>query len=378
MVGLSLTPITAYGAAPLMISSLVVWLIKSRNRSISLNLLDKSQLACLGTILLSSVFAVYKFNSLACGAIFLLYLISYSTAKLLIKDDNDMKKIIDWLAYITVILAIVGILQFFTSYSLKIKGVVVIATMSPTLKRATSLSSNPLILASFLTFVLPLFVVTLLEKYKGILSVIAISLGLFTLFLTVSRGPIIAIFFSFIFLLLFLKKRIIMVLIGLLLASCFMSRPIRQRFEKTPSYLTDVARKVAIKAGLKMWREHNIFTGIGVHNFSKLYKDYVSPEYERWHLPYVHCLYLNSLVETGIIGLSTLIVMLTILLQYLWYVFRKSDKFGKAFYLGLFASFIGFLIHNLVDNTPYTVGLGTLFWSSMGIVSVGRDKVTKA
>ncbi|HID92649.1 MAG TPA: hypothetical protein EYP60_01010 [bacterium (Candidatus Stahlbacteria)] len=378
LAGLSLTPITAYGAAPLMLGSLVVWLIRNKNEKVFINLLDKLQLACLGTILLSAVFAVYKLESLVCGSIFLLYLISYNMAKVLIRDSEDMKKVINWLAYITIILAVVGILQFFPNYSLKIKGVVVIATMSPTLKRVTSLSSNPLILASFLAFVLPLFVVALLQKYKRILLVISISLGLFVLFLTVSRGPIIAMFFSLIFLLLFLKRRILWVLLGILLISCFILKPARIRFEKTFTQSIDLARRVAIKAGLKMWSDHNSLTGIGVHNFFKLYKDYVSPDYEKWHLPYVHCLYLNSLVETGIIGLSTLILMLIILLRYLWYVFKRSNGFERAFYLGLFASFIGFLIHNLVDNTPYTVGLGILFWSSMGIVSSGRDEITKA
>ncbi|MDO9575688.1 MAG: O-antigen ligase family protein [bacterium] len=359
------TPISAYVSVPLLLSAFIFLLI-SRYR-ITLNLLDKMQFALMGAVFLATIFAVYKGHSLLCSVIFIGYILFYFLARSLLNDEKSVIKIVDWLSYTTLIISIIGIVQYFTKFNLVIKDVPVIVLKG---ERISSICFNPLILASYLAFVLPIFVAFFIKGYKRVILGATICLGLVAFFFTVSRGPTIGLIVSITVLIyLLVRKKLIAVIFPIaLIVMCFMFTPLRTRFIKTVDPSTDIARKVTLVPGIRMWKNHSILTGVGVHNFYLLYEKYCFPEYGR-RPPYIHCMYLNFLVETGIVGLSILIAIFIIIIRWSWQIYKSNSDFKKWIAAALFSSFLGFLIHNIVDNTPYVAGLGFLFWAGMGVIS---------
>ncbi|MCK4353579.1 O-antigen ligase family protein [candidate division WOR-3 bacterium] len=381
LVALLFTPISAYVAVPLLIIALIFFLL-SRSK-ISLNLFDNVQLSLIGAILLSSAFAVYKAHSLITGSFFIIYFLSYLLSKnLLVHHDlhhgmgneKNLKKLVNLLAFCVLIISIIGILQYFTNFSLVIKGVPIVAPMRG--GRIISICYNSLILASFLAFNIPIFITFFIRGYKKILLGITVTLALITFFLTVSRGPAISLIISLSFLFYLLRKKIMVVLVpAILIGVCFLFTPLRTRLMGTLNLSSDVARKVTIVPGIRMWKEHSILTGVGIHNFYMLYEKYAFPGRSKGP-HYIHCMYLNFLVESGIIGFLILMSIFIILIRWSWQIYKRSNDFKKWIAAALLASFVNVFIHNLVDNTPYVMGLGILFWAGMGIISGMRDKIT--
>ena len=73
--GLFFTPISAYVSIPLTLTSLVFLILSKPD--IKLNLLDKLQIILLGTMLLSSIFGVYKKHSFYATCALLSYVLIY-------------------------------------------------------------------------------------------------------------------------------------------------------------------------------------------------------------------------------------------------------------------------------------------------------------
>ncbi|MDI6840133.1 MAG: O-antigen ligase family protein [bacterium] len=347
----------------------------SRTR-FSLNLLDKVQLSLLGAIFLSSTFAVYKVHSFIAGSLFISYLISYFLSKTLLKNENDFNKLTDFLSYCACAISIIGIFQYFTKLSFVIKGIPIIAPMQG--GRINSICYNTLILSSFLAFTIPIFISFFIKGYKRIFLVTTIILSLVSFFLTLSRGPAISLIISIIFLFCLLNKKVAAIILPIILiVICFIFTPLKTRFLDT-SYLSgDIKRKVTVIPGIRMWKEHSILTGVGIHNFYLLYENYALPSYCYKGPHYIHCMYLNFLVESGIIGFLVLMLIFIILTRWGWQIYKRNIDFKRWISAALLASFLNVLIHNIADNTPYVIGLGILFWAGMGIISGMKDSMEK-
>jgi len=123
-----------------------------------------------------------------------------------------------------------------------------------------------------------------------------------------------------------------------------------------------------------MWKENSIFTGVGIHNFYLLCEEYSPPGYNKGP-HYVHNMYINFLVEAGILGVAALISVFGTAIKWSMENYSRlkenlrDNEYEKWMSQGLFASLIGVAVHNLIDNNIYVVGLGMLFWMGMGIVS---------
>ncbi len=359
------TPISAYVSIPLLLLALI-FLLRSKSK-ITLNLLDKLQLGLLCSILISSVFAVYKGHSFLCGSIFLCYILSYFLARVLLNNEKEIEKILTWFSCAVLIICIIGIVQYFTKFKITVKDIPILSMKGG---RISSICYNPLILASFLGFLLPLFIAFFIKGFRRILLGISIVLIFITFFFTISRAPAIALIISLTVLIYLLIHRKLIAIVSpiVLITICLVYTPLRLRFIETFNPSTDRARKVTILPGIRMWKQHSILTGVGVHNFYMLYDKYCLHDEGRGP-HYIHCMYLNFLVDTGIIGFSVLMAIFIILIRWSWQIYREETNFKRWVAAALFSSFLGFFIHNIVDNTPYVTGLGILFWAGMGIIS---------
>jgi O-antigen ligase len=364
------TPISAYVAIPLLLISLMLFTFSKPE--LRLNLLDKSQIILMGTMFLSSIFAVHKRHSFYAASAFLSYILAYFLARELINEKKRLEKFVKTLAALVILVSTIGIIQDITNYSLVYKGIPIVA---PTSGRIASICYTALILASFLLFSLPILISFSIEEKSNKFLWVSTILGTIAFFLTYSRGPIVAFIFSLSILLFIKKKRLIAFTLPFIItATVFLTPYFRLRFFHAFQEGANMSRIIGLRTGIEMWKKNSIFTGVGIHNFYLLFEKYCPPGHTRGP-HYVHNMYINFLVEAGIFGLAALLMVFGTAIKWSRDIYfrlsknLKNNKYEKWVSEGLFASLIGITIHNLVDNTIYVVGLGILFWIGMGIVS---------
>jgi len=376
--GLFFTPISAYVSIPLTLTSLVFLILSKPD--IKLNLLDKLQIILLGTMLLSSIFGVYKKHSFYATCALLSYVLIYFLAKKLITEKTRIERFIKTLIGLITLVSLIGILQYISGLSLVYNNIPIIAP-SMGKNRITSICYNPLILAALIGFSLPILISFLIEeKTKKFLWFSVIS-GIIAFFLTSSRAPTVALIFSLSILFFIKKKKLIASLIPIIIVLItILYTPLRERLITALKEGINLNRIISAKAGIKMWKDNSVLTGVGIHNFYLLFEKFSPPEYKKG-AHYVHNMYLNFLAEAGILGLSALIAVFGTAIKWSRDNYSqlteklKENPYQKWLSQGLFVSLIGVTIHNILDNTIYVVGLGMLFWTGMGIISGIYSKI---
>jgi len=104
---------------------------------------------------------------------------------------------------------------------------------------------------------------------------------------------------------------------------------------------------------LKDFKNHPIF-GYGINGY--------------W---FIDGQYFRTLVELGLVGMSIFIFMLYQIGRFLLVAHRTaSDNFSKGLTMGLFAGFLGLLVHCMGSNTFIVVRIMEPFWFLMGIAVV--------
>ncbi len=159
-------------------------------------------------------------------------------------------------------------------------------------------------------------------------------------------------------------------------------------------------------AGINMFLNHP-FTGVGIGNYGTAYGPYHIAIFVN-SLDHAHNYYINIAAETGVIGLTTFILLLIAMfvaggcacavlsrryrkLKVEWSApkagvsrlatLQASNMLGavtndRALAIGLLASLIGICVHNLVDNL-YVHGMTMLFALLLvALVRLGADKKT--
>ena len=78
--------------------------------------------------------------------------------------------------------------------------------------------------------------------------------------------------------------------------------------------------------------------------------------------------YFRTLVELGIVGMSIFIFMLYQIGKFMLEAYRiASDNLSKGLAMGLFAGFLGLLVHCFGSNTFIVVRIMEPFWFLVGI-----------
>ncbi|MBT3355150.1 MAG: O-antigen ligase family protein [Candidatus Scalindua sp.] len=112
-------------------------------------------------------------------------------------------------------------------------------------------------------------------------------------------------------------------------------------------------RVLSWQGTLKDFKNHPIF-GYGINGY--------------W---FIDGQYFRTLVELGLVGMSIFIFMLYQIGRFLLVAHRTaSDNFSKGLTMGLFAGFLGLLVHCMGSNTFIVVRIMEPFWFLMGIAVV--------
>ena len=105
-------------------------------------------------------------------------------------------------------------------------------------------------------------------------------------------------------------------------------------------------------AGYRMW-EHSPWLGIGAGNYASAYENFRLPLWEE-SLGHAHNLYLNTLAETGLIGLAAFALMWFSLAIWTWRhrsgdSCRASAGWCAALAAGVLGSMTHIIVHSVVD-----------------------------
>lgn len=218
------------------------------------------------------------------------------------------------------------------------------------------------------------------NKAFALVGLFAGIVGFNVVLFSASRGAVLAILFTFVFLVItryhkiyeHKKCLILVVLIGILIMGG-LSRTITERYGKfTGHYVTAAVVADAEHGRLKVWKsailmfKDHPLTGVGLNNFNKPYKtQYLQKGSTEPFLTHAHNLFLQNLAEIGLVGS---IGFWGVLFFQLSYLFKKMEKFNTSIWLVCgFAVFLIGLLHNMVDYFFCIAFFERILWLQWGI-----------
>ncbi|HHW13715.1 MAG TPA: O-antigen ligase family protein, partial [Firmicutes bacterium] len=148
-----------------------------------------------------------------------------------------------------------------------------------------------------------------------------------------------------------------------LAAGWFMVPGLHTRLVSAFSLAANSNRLFIWRSTLDIIKDHPLF-GVGAGVFMHIYEKYALPGAPEKVVAYAHNLFLQVLAEFGIIGFVLFVAVVGRVLLMSWRLART----GEPLYQGIFASFIGVLIHQQVDIPIWGLEVGGAFWLLVGLV----------
>ena len=190
--------------------------------------------------------------------------------------------------------------------------------------------------------------------------------------MTFSRGCYLGIIFTIFILSIIIDKRFIFLGIALLLLSPFiLPDAIINRFMSIGNMAdSSTSYRVYIWMGtLAMLKDFWLSgVGMGITSFNTIYPIY---SYNNIVAPHSHNLYLQVIVEYGIVGF---IVMAGVMYNYFKELFISMKVKKDIVTGGLMAGMLGFLLQSMTDHTWYNYRVFMMFWVIVGI-SIVSSKI---
>ena len=246
--------------------------------------------------------------------------------------------------------------------------------------RVVSTFENPNVLAEYLIMVLPLVLALFLnadQPKKKLSMVIAGGIIGGCLIYTWSRGAWLGFLIGImIFLLMYSRHTMTLMLFGCLgipFLPFVLPESITQRFlsignlgDSSTSYRVNIWRGVGKMIG-DYWQTG---VGIGTDSFRCVYPLYSLSGIES--APHSHNLYLQILVEIGIVGLAIFLVLLFFWAQSCFTLHRNEERREKLIPAALFCGLLAVLAQGMTDYIWYNYRVFLMFWLMLGLCAAAR------
>lgn len=238
--------------------------------------------------------------------------------------------------------------------------------------RVYSTFENPNVLGEYLLFVIPLCISLVFSNknwlVKAGMAVVA-CIMIVCLALTYSRGCYLGILVAAVVFALLLNIRFILLLIAGLIALPFvLPKTIINRFTSIGN-MSDSSTKYRLSIWQSSWEVIKDYwyrpIGQGAEAFNKVYPLYAQNGVGTQH---AHNWFLQTTVETGIIGILSILMCMFRAIQYLFNGIKKAIKFAdKIILIGFVSGIFGFLVQSVFDNTWYNYRVVLIFWIFIGL-----------
>ena len=183
---------------------------------------------------------------------------------------------------------------------------------------------------------------------------------------TNSRGAMLGLLFAAGLFVLLAERRLIPLGILGLLAMPFILPPAlweRLLSSITMSDSSSQYRVSIYQAGLEIV-QHYWMTGIGVDAFNEIYPMFSLEAANAYH---VHNLFLQELIELGIVGFSVFMGMLVFFFQKLYSTMSRAAKRYRFLLAAIFGALAGVLLQGMTDHIWFDYSIVLLFWCVLGI-----------
>lgn len=233
--------------------------------------------------------------------------------------------------------------------------------------RVYSTFENPNVLGEYLLLVIPLCIsLFFANKNWGIKIFMAgAALIMITcLALTYSRGCYLGIIFAAVVFALLLNIRFILLLFAGIIALPFvLPKTIMNRFISIGN-MSDSSTKYRLsiwQSSLEVIKDYWYRPiGQGAEAFNKVYPLYAQNGVGTQH---AHNFFLQTAVETGLIGILAILMCIFRVIQYIFNGIRKAITFAdKVILIGFVSGVCGFLVQSIFDNTWYNYRVVLIFW----------------
>ncbi|MDD5355570.1 MAG: O-antigen ligase family protein [Candidatus Omnitrophica bacterium] len=256
------------------------------------------------------------------------------------------------------------------------------------LARPTGPFPNPNVMGIYLVAIAPIVIGLFLYYYKGrekiswgIVSLLAAA----GIYITLSRGSGLGLFFSVLFLAIVRKhKTLIAILVAIfLIYPVVMPKNIRSWAASSnynPLVFLFNQDRLSMYMNATNMISHHPFIGVGVNTYAKNYAKYKTLEAEKYahtqDTAYAQSNYFQMAGEMGLVGLSIFIWFLWLLFRELIRYYRSSkDDYLKVVSISLVACFIAFLINSLTESSLYYSRVAVMFWYLVGIsLAIAHEK----
>ncbi|HEM61497.1 MAG TPA: hypothetical protein ENO24_04330, partial [Chloroflexi bacterium] len=281
--------------------------------------------------------------------------------------EEGLLRIVDALVIATLIIALMGLYQYFVS------GDVITAEG---VRRIRAVYGSPNNLGLFLGRIIPILMAMIFfgaGRRRWGYAAVGVPV-LVALYLTHSRGAwLLGLPAALLFLGAVRGWRPLLAALGAALALVVSLLPVAgaERFRSLFDLSGGTAfhRVKLCEATLRMIRDHPLF-GVGLDNFLYQYPRYMLPEaWQEPDLSHPHNILLDWWTRLGVLGVGALIWLEAAFYRSAWRLYRSlGEGTVKALVLGLMASMVDFLAHGLIDNSYFLVDLAFIFFLTLGIV----------
>ena len=337
-------------------------------RTFNFEIFDLFVLMFCGLIFFGGFVSVSRTGSIRPALLYLCFTLIYFIGVNMIRTKEIIMRCVTLMAVSGFLVAIYGILQ----NHLGLTGAIWHdAAMFDIGGRVMSTFENPNVLGKYLIMIIPFFVVAIV-LFKRTQTRLLYTAGLLCMCMclvyTWSRGSWLAFIIATMVLLLILERKVLAIYMAGILALPFapliLPDAVTRRFLSIGNIAdTSTSYRVSIWQGtIRMLREH-FFTGIGIgiEPFSIVYPEYALSGIET--APHSHSLYLQVLVEYGIVGIAILSLIIFFFIQCCFCAMKKADEiYLKLFAAAGFCAVGGFLINGMTDFVWYNYRVYLMFW----------------
>ncbi len=328
-------------------------------------------------LVISAITSFAVANSLMVVMVYLAFMTSYFLLTNTIKTKKQLYALISSLMIAALFVAVYGIYQHIFGFP---EGATWIDSdmFSDIETRVVSTFENPNVLGEYLLLMIPIGMALIWSApkwyNKGLNLCLTGALALCMIY-TYSRGNWLGLIFAaFLFLVFYDRRFIWLGAILLLFSPMFLPETILNRFLSIGDTTdTSTSYRVYIWFGTFALLKNYWFCGIGPgpEAFSLIYPHY---SYAGIVAPHAHNLYLQIMVEDGILGVIAFAFMIILYFKDAISTYLKTtDKNLKAIIIGLASGMFGFLIQGLFDNVWYNYRIVLMFFIIVGITAAAAN-----